>query len=186
MPSKKPKPKSKAKKKPYVDREKLSDAVSMVDPRSARFSTIEKERRRIYSERSRLTKKLKGATVKADIAAIRSRLRRGTYWLNIVKKRKNTFTPLKGFTEKVVLTESNNTLTDFIYKWEARDETDNLLDSNLFKVYIVDGERFTRRQAGSILAAVDDLETKCDLTGTYYMEFIYNYDTNTITINAGS
>jgi hypothetical protein len=173
-----------------LDREKMREPVSKVDPKTARFSTLEKERSRIYSERGRLKKKLGQATKKVDIKTIRSRIRRTTYFLDQIKRRKKTFVPVKGFESQINRREDAGdergvVVQRFVYKWEASKQTDEVLNSPHIKIYFVNGERFTRREAGLILAAVDDLETECDLTGTYYMVFTIEQKTRTLIIERG-
>lgn len=168
-----------------IDREKLKQPVSSVDTNSVRFTTLDKERKRIYSERSRLVKKLSQATKKVDIKAIRSRIRRTTYFLNQVKRRKRTFKPLRGF-EKQIENVSNTVSIKHVYKWEARNEADEILNGLLIKKFIVNYQQYSRRQASLILADIDDLETECDLLGIYYMDFTIDLKTKTLTIERGN
>lgn len=176
------------KRKKTLDYEKLktrfSESVSKVNVLTAKYATLEKERKRIYAERSRLKKLITKASTKKEKNLIRSRINKTTRFLNSIKKRKKTFKPLKGFKDQVEVID-NRTIVRNIYKWEASDLVDQILNQGAIKKFEIGGYEYKRKQASLILMAIDDLETEADFRGVYYMVFLIELGKKKLTVTIG-
>lgn len=165
-------------------KQKFDQKVSEVDVQHSKFKTIERAKKKVYNERVYLRKLLSKAVTKREKALIRKRINKTSRFLTSIKKRKGTHKPLKGFEKQVQVLEKKVVLRN-IYKWEASDVTDDILNQGLIKRFVVSGVEYKRAQASRILIAVDDLETEADFRGIYYLKFLVDLGEKTLTITIG-
>jgi hypothetical protein len=143
--------------------------LSTVNLEKARKKTIQKEKKKIYSKRSSLKKKLKGAQSNEERQLVLNEIYRTSRWLESAseatgrKKKKATFT-------QQIETVGPQEIKQNTFVWEASKLIDNLIDSGRFKRFIIDGEEFRASDVMDILSEYDDLADEAAFDGGYFVE----------------
>lgn len=157
--------------------------VSKIDVSKASDVELKRDRNRIYQERWRLKQKLEVVKLKKTQNQIRKRLQRTTTHLISIKKARGTYREREGFDpEKQQYEVGDDIIVDRVFKWEIAKFIDDLLESKLYKKYIIDDQPFSSRAVMKIAVAINDMEVEADLKGIYFFTVTQNLKTKTVTV----
>lgn len=157
--------------------------ISAIDVSKASDKELKRDRNRIYQERWRLKGKLEVVKQKKTINLIRKRLTKTTSHLINIKKARGTYKEPEGFDpEKQQYLVGDDVIVDRVFKWEIAKFIDDLLESKMYKKYIIDDEKYLSRAVMQIAVVINDMEVKADLTGIYFFTVTQNLKTKTVTV----
>jgi hypothetical protein len=179
--------KHKPKKAPAVAKEKekltidLESALIKINLDKATESELREEINRLAMEQTRWRDRLNTLKLKKNKNKVRRQLTRYARAINKIKKILGTYEKPRGFEEETYQI-GKNVIVDNIYRWEVKKFLDELLKSEQFEIYVVQGESFMAEHQIDIHMAVDDLVIDAEMSDIYYLKFTRNSKTKVVHI----
>lgn len=177
-PKKAPTAPAKEKEKLTID---LESALIKIDLDKATEPELREEVNRLTMEQMRWRDRLNTLKLKKNKNKVRKQLTRYARAINKIKKILGTYDKPQGFEEEQY-TVGKNVIVDNIYRWEVKKFLDELLKSEQFDIYVVQGVSFMAEHEIDIHMAVDDLIIDAEMSDIYYLKFTRNSKTKVVHI----
>jgi hypothetical protein len=181
-PRKAPTVPAKEKEKLTID---LESALIKINLDKATESELREEINRLVMEQMRWRDRLNTLKLKKNKNKVKRQLTRYARAINNIKKILGTYEKPQGFEEKEYQI-GKDVSVDNVYRWEAKKFLDDVLGSEMFDVYIVQGVSFMAEHEIDIHLAVDDVIIDAEMNDIYYLRFTRNSRTKVVHITLNS
>jgi hypothetical protein len=181
-PRKAPTVPAKEKEKLTID---LESALIKINLDKATEPELREEINRLVMEQMRWRDRLNTLKLKKNKNKVRKQLTRYARAINKIKKILGTYEKPQGFEEKEYQI-GKDVSVDNVYRWEAKKFLDDVLGSEMFDVYIVQGVSFMAEHEIDIHLAVDDVIIDAEMNDIYYLRFTRNSRTKVVHITLNS